>query len=75
MKDAMEGASRCVTFGNPVCMDVCPLQGDNMGMCEAVSRGDLATAYRRIRDINPLLGTTARRCPQLDSLCEAACVI
>ncbi len=75
MEQAMEEASRCVTCGNPVCMDVCPLQTDIRGMCEAVSRGDLATAYRRIRETNPLLGTTARCCPQLDSLCETACVI
>ncbi len=54
---------------------MCPLQTDIRGMCEAVSRGDRATAYRRIRETNPLLGTTARCCPQLDSLCETACVI
>ncbi len=75
LEEAMEEASRCVTCGNPVCMDICPMQTDIRGMCEAVSRGDLATAYHRIRETNPLLGTTARCCPQLDSLCEAACVI
>lgn len=75
MEEAIEEASRCVTCGNPVCMDVCPLQTDIRGMCEAVARGDLPTAYRRIRETNPLLGTTARCCPQLDSLCEAACVV
>ena len=75
MEEAMAEASRCVTCGNPVCMDVCPLQTDIRGMCEAVSRGDFAAAYHRVRETNPLLGTTARCCPQLDSLCEAACVI
>jgi glutamate synthase (NADPH) small chain len=75
LEEAEAEASRCVTCGNPVCMDVCPLQTDVRGMCEAVSRGDLETAYHRIRETNPLLGTTARCCPQLDSLCEAACVI
>jgi glutamate synthase (NADPH) small chain len=75
MEEAMEEASRCVTCGNPVCMDVCPLQTDIRGMCEAVSRGDLPAAYHRIRETNALLGTTARCCPQLDSLCEAACLI
>ena len=75
MEEAMEEASRCVTCGNPICMDVCPLQTDIRGMCEAVSRGDLSTAYHRIRETNALLGTTARCCPQLDSLCEAACVV
>jgi glutamate synthase (NADPH) small chain len=74
-EEAMAEASRCVTCGNPVCIDVCPLQTDIRGMCEAVSRGDFATAYHRIRETNALLGTTARCCPQLDSLCEAACVI
>ena len=75
LEEAMEEASRCVTCGNPVCIDVCPLQTDIRGMCEAVARGDLQTAYHRIRETNSLLGTTARCCPQLDSLCEAACVI
>jgi glutamate synthase (NADPH) small chain len=74
-EEAMEEASRCVTCGNPICMDVCPIQTDIRGMCEAVSRGDFSTAYHRIRETNALLGTTARCCPQLDSLCEAACVI
>ena len=74
-EEAMAEASRCLTCGNPVCIDICPLQTDVRGMCEAVSRGDFATAYHRIRETNPLLGTTARCCPQLDSLCEAACVI
>jgi glutamate synthase (NADPH) small chain len=75
MEEAVAEASRCVTCGNPVCMDVCPLQTDIRGMCEAVARGDFSSAYHRIRETNALLGTTARCCPQLDSLCEAACVI
>ena len=74
-EEAVAEASRCVTCGNPVCIDICPVQTDIRGMCEAVSRGDFATAYHRVRETNPLLGTTARCCPQLDSLCEAACVI
>ena len=74
-EEAMAEAGRCVTCGNPVCMDVCPLQTDVRGMCEAVSRGDFATAYHRIRETNALLGTTARCCPQLDSLCESACAV
>ena len=75
MEEAMAEASRCLTCGNPICIDVCPLQTDIRGMCEAVARGDFETAYHRIRETNALLGTTARCCPQLDSLCEAACVI
>lgn len=56
-------------------MDVCPVQTDTRGMNEAVARGDFKTAYERIRETNPLLGTTARCCPQLESLCESACVM
>jgi glutamate synthase (NADPH/NADH) small chain len=74
-EEAMAEADRCVNCGNPVCMDVCPLLTDVRGMCEAVARGDFATAYRRVRETNALPGTTARCCPQLDSLCEAACVV
>ncbi len=75
MEEVMAEADRCVKCGNPVCIDVCPVQTDVRGMCEAVARGDFKTAYRRVRETNPLPGTTARCCPQLDSLCEAACVV
>ena len=75
MEQAMAEASRCVTCGDPLCIDVCPVQTDIRGMCEAVARGDFQTAYHRIRETNAFLGTTARCCPQLDSLCEAACVV
>jgi glutamate synthase (NADPH/NADH) small chain len=74
-EQAVAEASRCVTCGNPLCMDVCPVQTDIRGMCEAVARGDFKAAYHRIRETNALLGATARCCPQLDSLCEAACVV
>ncbi|MGD1054774.1 MAG: NAD(P)-dependent oxidoreductase [Nitrososphaerales archaeon] len=74
-EEAMAEADRCVSCGNPVCIDICPLQTDIRGMCEAVARGDFATAYRRVRETNALPGTTARCCPQLDSLCEAVCVV
>ncbi|MEM0117837.1 MAG: FAD-dependent oxidoreductase [Conexivisphaerales archaeon] len=72
-EEVIEEAQRCLLCGNPACMDACPVQLDVRGMNEAVSRGDFATAYRRIRETNPLLGTCARVCPQLDGLCEAAC--
>ena len=75
MEEAVAEAGRCLLCGNPVCIDICPLETDVRGMCEAVARGDFATAYHRIRETNPLLGTTARCCPQLDSLCESACVL
>jgi glutamate synthase (NADPH/NADH) small chain len=44
-------------------------------MNEAVSRDDFKTAYERIRETNPLLGVTGRCCPQLQGLCEDACVL
>lgn len=44
-------------------------------MCEALSRGDVKTAFVRISDTNDLLGVTARCCPQLQGLCEDACVV
>jgi glutamate synthase (NADPH/NADH) small chain len=75
MEEAMAEADRCVKCGNPICIDVCPLQTDVRGMCEAVARGDFETAYHRVRETNPLLGTTARCCPQLDVLCESVCVV
>ncbi|MDG6904588.1 MAG: FAD-dependent oxidoreductase [Nitrososphaerota archaeon] len=71
----VEEAKRCLLCGTPVCINACPVQLDVRGMCEAVSRGDLQTAHKRIRETNPLLGVTARCCPQLQTLCEDACVM
>jgi glutamate synthase (NADPH) small chain len=73
--EVIQEASRCLLCGTPVCIDACPVQMDVRGMCEAVSRGDFKDAYERIHDTNALLGVTARCCPQLQSLCENACVM
>lgn len=73
--EVIEEAKRCLLCGTPVCQDACPVQMDVRGMCEAVSRNDIKTAYNRIRDMNALVGVTARCCPQLQSLCENACVM
>lgn len=73
--EVIQEASRCLLCGTPVCVDACPVQMDVRGMCDAVSRGDFNTAFTRIRDTNALLGVTARCCPQLQSLCENACVM
>ncbi len=73
--EVIQEAKRCLLCGTPVCQDACPVQMDVRGMCEAVSRGDFKTAFTRIRDTNALLGVTARCCPQLQSLCENACVM
>jgi glutamate synthase (NADPH) small chain len=75
LDQAIEEAKRCLLCGTPVCIDACPVQMDVRGMCEAVSRGDLKTAFLRISDTNDLLGVTARCCPQLQGLCEDACVV
>lgn len=74
-EQAVIEAERCLQCGTPVCIDACPVQMDVRGMCEAVSRRDFETAYRRIRDTNALIGVTARCCPQLSGLCEDACVL
>ena len=68
-------ADRCLRCGTPVCIDACPVQMDVRGMLDAVANGDFETAYHRIRETNPLLGVTARCCPQLQGLCEDACVV
>ncbi len=75
LEQATEEAKRCLLCGTPVCIDACPVQMDVRGMCEAVSRGDLKTAFVRIHNTNNLLGVTARCCPQLQGLCEDACVM
>lgn len=74
-EEVMKEANRCLLCGTPVCIDACPVLLDVRGMNEAVARGDFKKAYERIRETNPLLGVTARCCPQLQGLCEDACVL
>jgi glutamate synthase (NADPH/NADH) small chain len=74
-EEVMREAERCLLCGTPVCIDACPVLMDVRGMNEGVARGDFKTAYERIRETNPLLGVTARCCPQLQGLCEDACVL
>ena len=74
-EEVMLEADRCLRCGTPVCIDACPVQMDVRGMMDAAARGDFQTAYHRIRETNPLLGVTARCCPQLEGLCEDACVV
>jgi glutamate synthase (NADPH/NADH) small chain len=74
-EQVMIEADRCLRCGNPVCIDACPVQMDVRGMCDAVAKGDIKTAFHRIRETNALLGVTARCCPQLQGLCEDACVM
>jgi glutamate synthase (NADPH/NADH) small chain len=73
--EVMKEAERCLLCGTPVCIDACPVLLDVRGMNEAAARGDFKTSYERIRETNPLLGVTARCCPQLQGLCEDACVL
>jgi glutamate synthase (NADPH/NADH) small chain len=74
-QEVMQEADRCLLCGTPVCIDACPVLLDVRGMNEAVARRDFKTAYERIRETNPLLGVTGRCCPQLQGLCEDACVL
>jgi glutamate synthase (NADPH) small chain len=74
-EEAMREADRCLLCGTPVCIDACPVLLDVRGMNEAVARGDFKNAYERIRETNTLIGVTARCCPQLQGLCEDACVL
>ena len=74
-KEVMKEAERCLLCGTPVCIDACPVLMDVRGMNEAVARGDFKKAHERIRETNSLLGVTARCCPQLQGLCEDACVL
>jgi glutamate synthase (NADPH) small chain len=74
-EDVMREADRCLLCGTPVCIDACPVLLDVRGMNEAVARGDFKKAYERIRETNPLVGVTGRCCPQLQGLCEDACVL
>jgi glutamate synthase (NADPH/NADH) small chain len=74
-EEVMREAERCLLCGTPVCIDACPVLLDVRGMNEAAARGDFKTSFERIRETNPLLGVTARCCPQLQGLCEDACVL
>jgi len=75
LEDAMAEADRCVKCGDPHCIAACPVHTDVRGMCDAVAVGDFEMAYHRVRETNAFMGVTARCCPQLDGLCEEACVL
>lgn len=74
-EEARKEAERCLLCGTPVCIDACPVLLDVRGMNQAVAEGDYNKAYERIRQTNTLIGVTARCCPQLQGLCEDACVL
>jgi glutamate synthase (NADPH/NADH) small chain len=48
---------------------------DVRGMCESVSQRKFDEAFERIRETNALTSLTGRCCPQLQGLCEDACVM
>jgi glutamate synthase (NADPH/NADH) small chain len=68
-------AQRCLLCGTPVCVDACPVFMDVRGMCESASRRDFGEAFERIRETNAMTSVTGRCCPQLQGLCEDACVM
>src|ERR671929_2210713 len=74
-EEVMREADRCLLCGTPVCIDACPVLLDVRGVNEAVAMRDFKKAYERIRETNPLVGVTGRCCPQLQGLCEDACVL
>ncbi len=75
LEEVMAEADRCAKCGNPICIGICPVHTDIRGMCDAVAAGDFKTAYHRVRETNAFMGVTARCCPQLQGLCEEACVL
>jgi glutamate synthase (NADPH/NADH) small chain len=74
-EEVMREADHCLLCGTPVCIDACPVLMDVREMTDAAAKGDFKKAHERIRETNPLLGVTGRCCPQLQGLCEDACVL
>ena len=72
--EAISEANRCIKCPIAPCSRACPLGLSGRDIAQYIIKGDLEEATNRLYNINPLLGVTARTCPQL-LLCEGNCVL
>ncbi len=74
-EEAVAEANRCILCPVPACVKACPVNSDALGMMKNIQERKFGEALTRIRETNCIPGSTARICPQLDTLCEANCVL
>jgi len=72
--EAISEANRCIKCPIAPCSKACPLGLSGRDISQYIIRGDLEEAANVLYNVNPLLGVTARTCPQL-LLCEGNCVL
>ena len=73
-QDAMDEADRCISCENARCEFACPLHNHIPRWIGELKRGNLAEAYRIIRETSPMPEICSRLCPQ-ERLCEGACAM
>jgi glutamate synthase (NADPH/NADH) small chain len=71
---AMLEADRCLQCRKPKCVPGCPVEIDIPGFIAALSRKDIETSYRILKDSNAMPAVCGRVCPQ-ETQCEANCVV
>jgi len=71
---AIAEAARCLQCKKPLCRSGCPVEIDIKKFIGELARGDVAAAYRTLKQYNSLPSVCGRVCPQ-ETQCEGACVL
>lgn len=72
--DAEREAERCIQCARPYCEEGCPARSPIRTWVRLVAQGDLAGAYRTLREANNFPAVCGRVCP-VERQCEGACVM
>ncbi len=71
---AIDEAYRCILCKKAPCIPVCPAELDIPRWIEQIQKGNMAEAYRIIREKSPFGAVCGRVCPQ-ERQCESNCVL
>ena len=72
--DAATQSERCISCGDPFCLNKCPLHNYVPQWLKAVSEKDLEFAFRLSNEPSPFPEVMGRVCPH-DRLCEGDCTL
>jgi glutamate synthase (NADPH/NADH) small chain len=73
-EQAIEEAKRCLQCPNHPCMEGCPLNTEIPKFIKKIAERDFLSAYKIIKEKNPIPAITGRVCPQ-EVRCEAKCTL
>ncbi len=73
LEDAINEANRCLNCKTKPCISSCPVNVDIPDFIAYIKEGDIASAYKKIKEKNFLPAVCGRVCPQ-ENQCEKQCV-